>query len=1148
MKWTDAQRETIETRNRNILVSAAAGSGKTAVLIERIKQLVIEDKTDIDRFLITTFTNATSAEMKARLEKAIREQLEVPGADRTFLKRQLSMLPGANISTFHTFALEVMKRYFYLTDLEPGFRIGDETEISIMKNEAAGRLFEERFENDYGAFSAFLRKYSGDRNEKRIKKNVIAVYDEMRSIPDYMKWARESAGLLNSASPSEAMKLTEFVIREAENGLAEAGRLYGMAAEVLDEAGIDSLSEKAYDDAETVENLAKNLRAKETYSENIELFTSSLQNMRLNQMRASKDQQEDYAEIKDHVSDLRKRGKKVLDDLKKKFFARPPEEYDAELRDSYEDTRYLVGIIEDFERIFREMKADRGMIDFDDVMHYAIDILRDDMAAAEYREKFRYIFIDEFQDSNMLQETIVARIARPNNLFMVGDVKQSIYKFRLAEPEIFEEKYKLYAMESEAESIKIDLNSNFRSKSSVTGTVNSVFEQMMDDYDDKASLRCTIDSSHPGMASELHIVDGGSRDEDHDKGSDEGRLIAELIRGCAGKEIYDVKKGTNRKAEYRDIVVLCRSRSSINRLERFLTDEGIAAYGDDTGEYFETIEVQVFVNLLRIIDNTRQDIPLISAMRSPVFDFDVREMAEIRIAEREGSFYDAVRAFAERDDTALAKKVRDMLETVSRWKEQRKILSLEELTRTLLYDTGYFDYCSGLPMGDRRTANLQMLVEKAGQFEQNNYSGLYGFISYIEAMKESNISIGEAKTLGEGENVVRVMTVHKSKGLEFPVVILADTGKTIRHRGSGTGIIMHKDLSLALPHVDTEGLWHRKTLLQRVIDAKKAEEEYEEEIRILYVAMTRAMDQLIMTGTVRDPAKLGESQGKKSSFMEMVYVPMKENGEFVELHEGVSLEESHEEERDVSRLRIAGLLEKAGAERDANLTDAIDRKLSYVYPYGEAAGIKSKYSVTELGRSEALGEADSRPEEGAAQKLARPEFAGGATALTAARTGTAMHLIMEKTDFRMAAEQGRGYIERVAAGLHEDGLLTDDDMKAVDIGNIEAFFAEETGRRAAASDSLHKESEFISLREIGDSEVIVQGIIDCYFEEADGIVLIDYKNSRVAGERGEKDIAARYEGQIRMYGEALEEALGKKVKEAYLYLFEMRKFIPMDIR
>ncbi len=1172
MQWTDAQKKTIETRNRNILVSAAAGSGKTAVLIERIKSLVLEDKTDIDRFLITTFTNAASAEMKARLEKAIREQMEKPGADRQFLKRQLSLMPRASISTFHTFALEVMRRYFYVTDLKPGFRIGDDTAVSIMKNESVDELFDVRFSNDYARFSGFLRKYSSDRSENRIKQNIIALYDEMRSIPHYMTWAKESAEKLCSDSPSAALKLDEFVAGETAHQFKKAAELYAKAADVLEEAGVEGLFEKAQADAQLISGMVSGDGEREmeilSPAERIDIFGRFLSTVKFNQMRAAKDQKEDYALVKDHVASLRKNGKKILDDLRGRYYQRSMSEYDEELDLLYDDTRYLTELIEDFENIFRQKKADKNIVDFDDVMHYAIDILSDDLVAAEYRDRFRYIFIDEFQDSNMLQETIIERIAGKDNLFMVGDVKQSIYKFRLAEPEIFRVKYALYAQESEKDSIKIDLSNNFRSKYAVTATVNTVFERIMDGYDGNARLKCTVDREYPGIETECHIIVPQAQESEsgsYDDAKPEEKMILRLIRESLGKEIYDVKEGVYRNVEYRDIVVLSRSRSSIKTLERFLNNEGVPAFGENTGGYFETVEVQVFTNLLRVIDNTSQDIPLISVMRCPVFDFSVEELAAVRIRFRDGSFYDAVRGYAERGtDEALKEKLSRMLQQIAYWKELKNTITLEELVRILLYDTGYFDYCSGLPSGKQRISNLRLLVEKAGQFEQTSHSGLYGFISYIEAMKKNNLSIGEAKVIGENENVVRVMTVHKSKGLEFPVVILTGMGRSIRARGAGSGSIMHKDFAIGMPHVNRDEKWHRKTLLQRVIEAQKANEEFEEEIRILYVAMTRAMDQLLLTGTVKDPQKLEEVAGIGRSFIEMVYGPMSDAGEKIVIHENSEDDSSCDDSRVYSRTRIADVFSMNRESTDDRLRELIDERLSFEYPYMDVSGVKSKYSVTELNRlrqeelaaeageyadgasdvyaKAAAGEMpDGRDEHSVA--LAQPAFSVERDSISSMQAGTLMHLVVEKLDFAEALSRGSEYIRETVDRLREDGTITEEEAAAVRIDNIEAFFRGEPGKRAAMSEHLYKEREFILRRNIKGADTIVQGIIDCYFEEEDGIVLIDYKDSYAGNEERERELVQMYEGQIDIYREALEIASGKPVKEAYLYLFGSKKFV-----
>lgn len=1134
MNWTEAQKKTIETREKNILVSAAAGSGKTAVLIERIKQLVLKDKIDIDRFLITTFTNAASVEMKERLEKAIKSEFDKEGADRNFLKKQLNMIPIANISTFHTFALEIMKHYFYLTDLEPGFRIGDEIQVSILKNEAIDIIFERRFSEDYERFKEFLKKYSSDRSEKKLKQNIVKLYDEIRSIPHYFDWAENRCKLMRAESPSKAMGLRAFVAEETKECICRAAEAYEMAAELIDETGLCELSVKAYDDTEKIRNILR--RVADGSEEDI---GSALKNLKFNRMSVKKDQQEIYNEIKEKVSRFRKNGKKLLDDLRGKYYAETFEEYDLQLRSQHDDTEYFIGLMRDFEEAFSSKKSEKNMVDFDDVMHYAIDILNDPAAAEEYREKFLYIFIDEFQDSNMLQEEIIGRISRENNLFMVGDVKQSIYKFRLAEPEIFRRKYELYKNSGGETSIKIDLNSNFRSKRSVTETVNAVFADIMDGYDDDAKLHCRVEGDAYGFATQLHIIDKAEGNDGQEEFVDsiqaEAALVAELIKENMGISIYDSKLARERKTEYKDIVVLSRSRSTIAGIERYLNNEGIPAYGENSGGYFEAVEIQVFINLLKIIDNTRQDIPLISAMRSVVFGFTAKDLAAIRIFCREGSFFKAVKAYAcEGEDMALRQKIIDMREKLSYWKEIKNVLSLEELVRILVYNTGYYDYCSGLPLGKQRTSNLKLLIEKAASFEKGSSSGLYGFLSYVEAMKAGRISAGEAKIVGDNENVVRVMTVHKSKGLEFPIVILTGIGREIKFRGSGGPAMLHKDFAIGLPFVCREEHWHKKSLLQRVIEGRKAKENIEEEVRILYVALTRAKDGILMTGVVGDAEKLNDLPRGKKSFLDMVYGAVSEKNEHIVLHRISDMQ--RKEQGWQSKYERYALLEARAAEcRDEQRMKQIDRLLSFEYPYGFLGRIKRKYSVTELNTHE--------PQITGNIFLKKPVFAEAGKKPTAAEIGTMIHLIMEKTDFKSAAEQGKSYISNVIDRLISDGRLNEDDIRYINTDNIYAFFENDIGRRAAGAKKLEKEREFILRKNIDGADTIVQGIIDCYFEEDGEIVLIDYKNSHVGAEMEEKTLVSKYRDQISIYKEALRTAEGMEVKAAYLYLFNLQKFI-----
>ncbi len=1168
MQWTQEQAHTIESRGKNILVSAAAGSGKTAVLIERIKQLILRDKIDVDRFLITTFTNAASQEMRERLEKAIRSELEREDADRAFLKRQLDMMYKANIGTFHNFALEVMRRYFYLTQLEPGFVIGDEIQVSILKKESMDTLFEMRFEEDFEHFKAFLRKYSTDRNENRIKAGMLSLYDELRSVPDYFKWAAGRTETLCADNPLIATGIANFIMKAVYDSITAASRYYTEAAMLLEDAGLSKLASKAYEDIDQLDALLKSVSADMEHASQHRdtvdaMFNAAeiLSNLKFNILRADKTEKEDYEAIKEVVSSLRKKGKKELDDLLKKYFGRSREEAEGELAGAYEDTAYLVEMLKEFEQIFIAKKQEKNMVDFDDVMHYASKILDNPMAAQEYRDKFEYIFIDEFQDSNMLQEIIVGKICRQNNLFMVGDVKQSIYKFRLAEPEIFRSKYALYKKE-ETQSEKIDLNSNFRSKSSVTDTVNTVFEEVMDGYDEDARLNCEAPREHPGFATRMTIINN-AQEQFADNEDVEAEVIAQIIAEYSGKTIYDVKKSAERTIEYRDIVILSRNRHMIPAIEKRLNEMGIPAFGENSGGYFESVEIEVFVNLLKVIDNMRQDVPLISVMHSPIFDFTAVELAQIRISSREGSFYRAVLSYMKdskaedaaaneseetvsRAGSSLQAKIRKMFERINYWKQLKRTVSLEELLRALMYETGYYDYCSGLPVGKQRISNLRMLIENAETFEKNNYTGLYGFLSYIEAMKKNNLTMGEAKTIGENENVVRIMTVHKSKGLEFPVVILAGAGRTIKFRGSGSPS-MHKQYGIGLPFVNRSEGWHRRTLLQRVIDGKKAQEELQEEVRILYVALTRAIDHLEIVGTVKNMDSLEAEYAGYKSFIDMMYATfVRHDYEVRTLSQG-GLSEIQQDERSMHSTetlmqRLRETREKVSSnqlsDEEWGRMRKIMERLSYQYPYKAASKVKSKYSVTEL-----AGAAKARTDEISIQK---PDFTREHRGLSAAQRGSAMHLVMEHLDFAEAMGRGASAVYDTVNRLLSAGALTEDEAKSIRTEQVLGFFENGIGKRAACADSLQKEREFILKKDVDDTEVIVQGVIDCFFEEEDGMVLIDYKNSYVNSQVAEDEIRDRYAGQLALYREALEASWGKPVKESYLYLFHLKKFIRVD--
>lgn len=1144
MDWTREQKQAIEEREKNILVAAAAGSGKTAVLVERITQLIVKDRVDIDRFLITTFTNAASSEMKERLEKAINREMERANSDKAFLKRQIALLPKANISTFHTFAIEVLHKYFYVTGLEPGLKICDDVERDIMESESIDALFEQRFESDYDRFTAFLSGYSKERNEKSLKKNILDLYKKLRSIPDYLQWADEKTELLRSDSPMEAFALYDSIAAASITALRRARVQFCRALDVLEDGGIESLWNAMQQDLDKLDAAIEACKRAHDGKEIMEIFAAYCSDKgKYVTARVLKSEKEDFEMIKKTFQDHRNKGKGFISDTEKKYYVHSVEELEAEIKERYDDTQYLVTLIKDLEQIFKEKKEEQNKMDFDDVMHDAIEILKNEQVSAEYRDKFRYIFIDEFQDSNLLQEAIVSRIARENNVFMVGDVKQSIYRFRQAEPDIFRRKYAAYQDGEIADSIKIDLNTNFRSKNKVIDTVNKVFRSIMEGYDDNAALKVNpvIDGIYPGLDTQVYLLNwqkaeqaAAEKNEVADRTELEMQLIADVIDKNVGLDIYDIKQGCMRKTDYKDIAVLTRNGGMVKELDKFLNSRGIPAYGAGDDGYFETVEIMVFTNLLRVVDNTRQDVPLISVMRCPVFGFTLLELAEIRrFAGKGGTYYDAVQRYRKEGPAEQLKaKVGALLEQIGYWKELKHTVSLEELVRVLLYDTGYFDYCCSLPAGKQRIYNLRLLVEKAARYEEDHYGGLYGFLSYVDAIQKNDNSIEEAKVLTGEENHVNLMTIHKSKGLEFPVVILAETGKAYRQQGETRSPAMHKDIGIGLPKVNVKQRWYKRTILQQVINDANQRDGLAEEIRILYVAMTRAMDRFIMTGVYKEMP--GEDFESKMP-LTILYGAMKQAGAEILDRDVTKLLDFSGTELADGQPALTELFDTSRVVRDEVRQKQIAQKLDYRYPHSHLDKVKSKYSVTEINQREAKKAPLHHLREAGVSEREKP--------LNAAEIGTAMHLVMEKLDFQEALYRGTPYIRQETERLCREGWLTKEAYAAIDVDNIEAFFREPVGQRAAKTQTLEKEREFLLQTELDGVETLVQGIIDCFFEEEDGLVLIDYKNSHLGAGISEEDIAERYVTQLALYKEALEAAKEKPVKEAYLYLFELQRFV-----
>ena len=1176
MNWTAQQQKAIELRNKNILVAAAAGSGKTAVLVERIKRLILENRCPIDRMFIVTFTNAAAAEMKEKIEKAISraikdisERTEASGGhmsdedrrDLVFLKKQADLLPAASISTFHAFALDVIHRYFYLTDIEPNFKICDGSQQTILKGQAMDALLEQRYEAAEPEFFDFLNKFSSDRNDNRLRDMIEKSYDTIQSLPEPFQWLDEAVAAMDSSldefMDSHAVK---YVVSDFIEGLQHALSRLEENLEKTRAEGLGGAENLALQDMAAAQTLMETAEAGD-----FDKIRSALESFRLPVMSKKYFAPENNGgesaalhEIKDFMEKNRNVLKDVVSAAKKNCFYDTSENLWLEVKATAPDVAYFSGLVKDFSLLYDGLKREKGLVDFSDIEHRAYEILKDEEAAGFFRNKFEHIFIDEYQDSNVLQEALIDTIRRENNLFMVGDVKQSIYKFRLAEPEIFQGRYKAYAeaMERDGEnslSEKIDLNRNFRSKKPVIDFINEVFADTMAGYDENAAL-------YPGdpfaecSCSEPKLYLAQTPWDEDDEPDDELKLLmkaekealaaVKIIRDSLGKPFFDSKQGRERPLTKGDIVILMRGVKNYGDMfYRILTENNLPAFVDDNDGYFDTIEINTFMALLAIIDNRKQDVPLLTVMRSEILGYSVSQLAQIRREYKEGSYYSALLAYSEDGaDPVLREKAKDTMKKIDVWQQQSRVLPLEDLVWELMLSTGFYIAMGAMPAGGQRQANLRALVDKAAGYRKTQDGSLYGFMGYIDAVKGKKVPMGQVKMAGEDEDTIRIMTIHKSKGLEFPMVLLCGFCRKLNYTAVGKGAAIHKDFGIGLPLVNYKQSWFKRTILQNAIRLRFHREEVEEEKRVLYVAMTRARDILYILGISDDPSEdiagvmddipkdfsyftmIGRTICGKRSRWEEVF-----NADLTGLSRG--------------RKRAAARAIKLLDQEPGPVSDEIVARLTFTYPYESDLSVKSKYSVSEL----TAARSSLSPVE-----LAEPESFKISSGFTASQIGTITHKVLEKMNFAAAAAPvseagGVSYIEKLLAKMTEDEFITSEEASCVDVAKLADFAGSSLGKRIAASPHVCREKPFNLVYEVDGSQALVQGIIDCFFEESDGLVLVDYKTTNVRSEaeflRRKDEIASRYALQMDIYRKALEEATGKHVKEACLYLTNIGEII-----
>jgi len=1191
VQFTPEQKKVIETRDKNILVSAAAGSGKTAVLVERILGLILDEKkpVDIDRLLIVTFTNAAASEMRERIGKAIEDKLQEQPENK-HLQKQATLLHHAQITTIDSFCLFVIRNNFNEIGLDPGFRVADAGEIELLKQDVLNEIFEELLDSEdtREEFVTLLEHIAFHGKEKALEEAVLKIYNFSQSFPFPDEWLQERYqdyaihGKLHETSWGREWKRQlekEFEQMESalQNGLSIC----------IEGDGPYMYTDALQSDMETITFL----KAK-SWQEQYEC----MQQLSFARLSAKKDNAVSAVK-RENVKSIRDEVKKQLEELRKKYYMFSMETIRQHMEETAQIEKILLDTVKRFQERFDEKKREKNLLDFNDMEHMALQILMEPeidengnkiwkptKTAKDYSGYFKEIMIDEYQDSNLVQEYLLKSISgewqQNFNRFMVGDLKQSIYKFRLARPEIFLEKYHSYSGEEDTVKQRIDLHKNFRSRKEVLQSVNDVFYQIMGEglgkieYTEKEAL-------YPGAIYEEGVEDYTTElllleKIEKEPRKAEAAMIAGRIRQMVGKfKITDKETGKLRPASYKDFVVLLRTNAGWDEeFYNVFMEYGIPTAITSRTGYFSAKEVQIVMNFLKTIDNPRQEISLYGTMKSLLGRFSEEEIVTIRL-KGERNLYDNLKLAAQEETKGLSQKAKEFLMVINRYRDLVYTMPIYQLLRQYLKETGYLYYFAGLPGGEQRLANVKMLLEKAENYEKTSYFGLFHFIRYMEQLQKYEIDAGEAGTTDEAQDVVKIMSIHKSKGLEFPVCFVAGLSKKMNQQDVNAGLVCDMDLGIGMEYRSARKRIRSTDIRRNVLAAKMQEDNLGEELRILYVAMTRAKEKLILTGVVDEYEKqmLFYSWLEKLKEIKLPLRLLKQSNCFLDFilptitrdikSINTILWNSYDAtkkitEKDIrtslNRMEICQHLENGLLEVKEELAEELRKKFQFKYPHENLQGLYAKTSVSEL-KMKAMEEKDQEAYQLFDEKELEayvPEFMEKKEEVSGTVRGNAYHRVMELMNFKTieTVEEFWTQMEQ----LQEEKILDETYLPLVRKEKIKRFLESSLGKRmkeAALQEKLWREQPFVlgipavnlDAKFPEEEKVLIQGIIDAFFEEKGEIIVVDYKTDTV---KTEEELVNRYEKQLEYYGEAIEKLTGKKVKEKILYSFTLNR--PVRLR
>lgn len=1220
VKWTNEQLQAIQEKNSNILVAAAAGSGKTAVLVERIIHKIIDEQMDIDKILVVTFTNAAASEMRERILEAIYKKLE-ENPENVHLQRQIILLNKASICTIHSFCLDVIHNHFYEIDLPSNFKIADTAEIDLLKQEVLDDLFEQKYTENDKDFIELLENYTNYRGDEALQELVLKIYKFIQSSPFPIKWLQEKLELLKIEDKDISKTVWgKLIIQKVEDDIQESiMQLETVKSKMALYPEMTKFYQKICEDLIILKDLQNYNSWDELY---IKLLNFNFSKWPVDK-KVTNDLKEDSKEIRDKV-------KKHIKEKTAKLLSCSQEQAVKDLKIITPILEKLANLVTEFTKNFAEKKKEKNCIDFNDIEHFALKILLDENnnpteVAKKYKEKFEEIAIDEYQDSNLVQEAILTSISKGNNIFMVGDVKQSIYKFRQARPELFLQKYDEYKNKEEKtqeDNLKIQLFRNFRSRQNILNITNLVFESIMSkelgdiNYNENEYLNYGANYPEPeeiknyaGIA-ELDIIDlkedesitafeGEEDEEEQEKVEDdvlEAKFVANKIQELLNSDymVFDKKQGY-RKIRPKDIVILLRATSNLSPIyEKELSDLELPVFSDTSGTYLDTVEIQTILSVLKTIDNPLQDIPLVVVLRSSICNFTDNDLITIRLTDRNCNFYEALIKTRIICDGDLKDKIESFLEKLEKWKSISQYMPLDEFIWQIYLDTGYYQYVGLLPNGAMRQANLKTLFEKAKQYEKASFKGLFNFIQFIDKLKKQNGDLASAKLIGENEDVIRIMSIHKSKGLEFPVVFLCNSHKKFNMQDLNDNILLHQDIGFGPTIMDTTRKIKYSSIAKDAIKLKMKQETLSEEQRILYVALTRAKEKLYITGRSKDFTKYVQDKNKvlemyesenikldaklmkkANSYLDWImYVYLFNQGRTItlkgeqyKLSDIITLNVSNKKdllktlakEEVVEQIDLKGkieqILKNKSEEENKKSEQALEELLEWKYDYIVDTTLPTKSSVTKIKQEkikleEMLKGIES--EEVEYKKSYTPKFMQEDKKISNAEKGTLVHLCIQRLDERKDYELKD--IQNMILNLVEKEIITQNEADAIDVNLIYQYTKSQLFEELRQTKEIHKEQPFyinipakdvVSEAENSKKNILVQGIIDLYYiDKNDNLILIDFKTDYISSEPDAKEkILDKYKVQLEIYKTALEQALGRKVNKTALCLVKDKYYL-----